>query len=519
MRVRELLDAPELDLRLHHGDARSLDRPVRWVYSSDLPDPSRYLSGGELVVTGLVWRRSSGDSEPFVAACAAAGAVAIAAGEAVFHGVPADVVEACRRHDLPLLSVPEHVSFSALTEFVVARVTAWRGARLAATLDRQRQLLQGVAEGRSLDELAGLVGAETGLTCRVLTATGRCVVPGPRPPPDGDLDRVTRAFLTADRLPTVAAGGGTPYSVLPVGPALGQRMTSWMVVVEGVWSTWDADVADAIGQLAVVAALDRARRDEGLRVSRQIADEAVALVERGAGGQPETQVRLRQAGASGAAPLAVAVAEFPGRTDLREAARSVLDDAASQLGVPVVGTTGDGRAVALLPTTDPTFADRLRTALARLEPALDQARLTVGISAPSEPAALSGALEEARHARRLAELRPDRVSVVTGLEVTSYVLLLATVPDDVRRTFADRVLGPVLEYDARHRAGLRATLATFLDCSGSWSRTAEALHLHVNTVRYRIDRVEELTGRDLSRLEDRVDVFLALRSLQAGPIR
>ena len=59
MRVRELLDAPELDLRLHHGDARSLDRPVRWVYSSDLPDPSRYLSGGELVVTGLVWRRSS----------------------------------------------------------------------------------------------------------------------------------------------------------------------------------------------------------------------------------------------------------------------------------------------------------------------------------------------------------------------------------------------------------------------------------------------------------------------------
>ena len=51
------------------------------------------------------------------------------------------------------------------------------------------------------------------------------------------------------------------------------------------------------------------------------------------------------------------------------------------------------------------------------------------------------------------------------------------------------------------------------DTSGSWSRTAEALHLHVNTVRYRIGRVEELTGRDLSSLEDRVDVFLALRSL------
>ncbi len=39
------------------------------------------------------------------------------------------------------------------------------------------------------------------------------------------------------------------------------------------------------------------------------------------------------------------------------------------------------------------------------------------------------------------------------------------------------------------------------------------LHLHVNTVRYRIGRVEELTGRDLGRFSDRVDVFLALRSL------
>jgi DNA-binding PucR family transcriptional regulator len=75
------------------------------------------------------------------------------------------------------------------------------------------------------------------------------------------------------------------------------------------------------------------------------------------------------------------------------------------------------------------------------------------------------------------------------------------------------VLNAVLDYDAAHQAGLRETLEAFLDCSGSWSRTAQRLHLHVNTVRYRIGRVEELTGRDLSRLEDRVDVFLALRSL------
>jgi DNA-binding PucR family transcriptional regulator len=100
--------------------------------------------------------------------------------------------------------------------------------------------------------------------------------------------------------------------------------------------------------------------------------------------------------------------------------------------------------------------------------------------------------------------------------VTSSVVLLAAVPDEVRRTFASRLLDPVIDYDRRNASGLLATLDTFLQCSGSWSKVAEQLHLHVNTVRYRIERVEHLTGRDLSRLEDCVDVFLALRSL--GPL-
>ncbi|WP_181783967.1 PucR family transcriptional regulator, partial [Pseudonocardia pini] len=104
------------------------------------------------------------------------------------------------------------------------------------------------------------------------------------------------------------------------------------------------------------------------------------------------------------------------------------------------------------------------------------------------------------------------LQVVTATEVTSHVALLAAVPDEIRRTFADRVLAPVLAYDARNDAGLLETLEAFLDCSGSWSRAAERLHLHVNTVRYRIGRVEELTDRNLARFADRVDVYLALKS-------
>ncbi|MEV4188055.1 helix-turn-helix domain-containing protein, partial [Streptosporangium canum] len=118
--------------------------------------------------------------------------------------------------------------------------------------------------------------------------------------------------------------------------------------------------------------------------------------------------------------------------------------------------------------------------------------------------------EEAGHARRLAEARGG--GVVTSDEIYTHALLLATVPDDVRRSFAARTLDPLFDYDRRHNSDLVRTLGTFLDCVGSWNACAERLHVHVNTVRYRIRRVEELTGRDLSAMADRVDLFLALRA-------
>ena len=96
-------------------------------------------------------------------------------------------------------------------------------------------------------------------------------------------------------------------------------------------------------------------------------------------------------------------------------------------------------------------------------------------------------------------------------ELASHVLLLPFVPDDVRRAFTARLLDPLRDYDRRHRAELIPTLEAFLDCDGSWTRCATRLHLHVNTLRYRVGRIEQLTGRDLSRLEDKLDFFLALR--------
>ena len=63
MRLRDLLAVSELQLDLVTGTDDQLDRVLRWVCTTDLIDPARYLSGGELVVTGMLWRQDRADSD------------------------------------------------------------------------------------------------------------------------------------------------------------------------------------------------------------------------------------------------------------------------------------------------------------------------------------------------------------------------------------------------------------------------------------------------------------------------
>jgi Purine catabolism regulatory protein-like family/PucR C-terminal helix-turn-helix domain len=512
--LRELLAEPHLHLRLLCGEDEQLDRPVRWVFATELAQPRRYLTGGELVITGLIWRKKAADSEAFVAALAEAGAVALAAGTAHLGRVPKDVVNACRRYGLALVEVPMEVSFGALSEHVLTSLSTVRSAQLAASLGRHRQLLLAVAEGRQLGELAQDVSDATGVTCRVLTPIGTHVVEGPEPLPGPDLDRVTAAFLLADRFPAVVAGQElTAHTVFPVGSALGQRLTSWFIVAEGTWADWAPEVSDALGELAAIAALERARQSDALRYDRQRGEEVFALIEAGAGGKPEAATRLRQAGLEPGLPMLVVDAGFAGRPELVESACYLLADLATHLGSAVVVAARPPWATVLLPGPDGA-TDQIRRVMERLLPGLAHNRLVLGTARAENPGVLAGALESARHAAAMAELdRSSHLSVVSSDEEISYARLLAAVPDEVRRMFASRVLGVLMEYDEAHHAGLLATLRTFLAQSGSWTRTAEELFLHINTVRYRITRVEKLTGRDLSRLEDRVDLLLALHSL------
>ncbi|MEU7740226.1 helix-turn-helix domain-containing protein [Nonomuraea sp. NPDC049158] len=142
-------------------------------------------------------------------------------------------------------------------------------------------------------------------------------------------------------------------------------------------------------------------------------------------------------------------------------------------------------------------------------------RVAAGISdATASVSQLGEALESARRGMESARYGEGPVSVMSVADVDSHELLLAQLPVSVRRSFREHLLGPIIEYDARHGSELLRTLDVFLETCGSWQRTADELYVHVNTLRYRMQRIEELTGRRMSSMRDRTDLYLALRSGQ-----
>lgn len=92
---------------------------VRWVHATDLPDPSPYLRGGELVLTNGQWRRTSADSRRFVRILRDAGVSAIGYGlQTAGTATPKDLVTACNRAGLPLIEIPHDMAFVEISELV-----------------------------------------------------------------------------------------------------------------------------------------------------------------------------------------------------------------------------------------------------------------------------------------------------------------------------------------------------------------------------------------------------------------
>ena len=491
MRVSELLAVPELDLQVVVGG--DLERVIRWVHTTELADPTRYLQGGELILTTGVWRDAGTTSTGFVAPLAASRVAALGYGLPQPDAVmPPDLIEACQAAGLPLFAVPFDVPFIALSRAFVDRVYGQREEALRARVLRNDRLVHAAGHGAGLD---GILNVLDNRLRPWMLGRGRYVIAGAAT--DRDVACVCADRLALGQPQPVTANGWVAFPIVAVG-----RTEAHLVVSVGKSGLGDDDRA-AVDQALPFLGLELARIQVLRENERRLAAELVDLIMAGSSQARTTAARLATFGLDAAAPLAAVVCECEDGDVGLDRLESALADA----GVAAVAAVKTRELVAVVGW--PGDEDGLAELAARLHERMEEPIGVGGIAADS--AGLRTAVVEARHACRFARLRRD-AGWATHDQVGSHSLLLALQDEEVLAAFRRALLRPLEEHDARRRSRLVETLDRFLSSGCRWQETATALHVHVNTLRHRLDRVEQLTGRDLSSMEDRVDLYIALRS-------
>jgi DNA-binding PucR family transcriptional regulator len=130
----------------------------------------------------------------------------------------------------------------------------------------------------------------------------------------------------------------------------------------------------------------------------------------------------------------------------------------------------------------------------------------------------AGAGVQGLHQSQVEATKALNIAVALGrtdedmsLEMAGVYSLLVDISPQDAAAYPQGILGELIEYDNKHGTDLVSTLEVYLDSFGSAQRTAEALHLHVTSVRYRLSRLEELSGLSLEDPDTRLSIQVALR--------
>jgi sugar diacid utilization regulator len=181
------------------------------------------------------------------------------------------------------------------------------------------------------------------------------------------------------------------------------------------------------------------------------------------------------------------------------------------------GLAGGGSSSRGSQASPSTEASRLSSAcLARMRDLFPEAVVTIGIGGSCrDPAEIARSYGQARRTID-AVVRLGRQGQAVAFEDLGIHRLLLQVPDLAElKSFATEILGDLDRQDPQRGAELLATLACYFRENNSPQRTAQSLHVHPNTVAYRIRRVQEITGLRLDTYRDRLMAQVAIEILAA----
>jgi len=500
---------------------QQLDRPVRWVHTSELDDPAPYLEGGELLLTtGLKLGRSKEKLRQYVHRLADAGVAGLGFGIGLTYGeVPAALVEAAAERGLPLLEVPQPTPFIAISKAVTAALAAEQYQAVTTSIEAQEELTRAALGQDGTTALIARLAARLGGWAALYDASGAVVVAAP----GWAARRAGRLRPEVERLrdrpaPSSAALQGRPRTAQeqdrgdePPGERAGEAEGGDFVVLQSLGADRRARGFLAVGTedrlkpgeryivngavalltLTLERSRDLRRAEERMRTAllRLVlaGETGTAREVAGAllGGLPEGSVRVLVAAGEGLALLG-----------------DVAEQSATRAGEPLLLATEGDRLVLLAVEGGAVHTD----CVAAVQ---DFDGVSLGISGPATPETAGAAFAQAERALAVA-LRGGRRSVDHD-EVGSGSLL-PLLADEAVLAFADGLLRPLREHDRTARGDLEASLQAWLSRHGQWDAAAADLGVHRHTLRYRMRRVEELLGRTLDDADVRMELWLALRA-------
>jgi len=471
--VRDIATLPGLDLRVAAG-AEGLSREVSWLHVSELDDPTQWLEGGELLLTtGLGVGEHASRQRTYLRRLAEHGLAGLGFGVGFnFAEVPPALAEEADRLGFPVLEVPYEVPFVAITKNAVSHIASERLEQLTQAIAVHERLAEAVLKGRGLNDLLGIVCGHLDCSLQLLDEGGRVV---------SERHSGRRLlFEGALELPVVAREELATLKATRDGRPFGE---------------YDRLVLHH-GQTALAFELSRRRAVSAaeLRLAGDLLEdlEGERLDER------ESSRRMAAFGLDPRRSYAALLAQ-PANGLPAEGVRQRLATELDALAVPYVSTARLDRAAFLVEADH----DEAVLGLAqRLAPTGADWRL--GIGRPARGRDLGRSLLEAR-----AALDTTDGSIASYRDLGSLELLL-NLDDAPLEAFVDRVLGPA----ARNR-WLLDSLAGLLDGGCRWSEAADRLGVHRHTLRYRMDRLREVTGRHPDDPEQRMELWLALKAHDA----
>jgi purine catabolism regulator len=511
------------------------------VHISELADPTPWLSGGELLLTTGLSLTTAAEQKDYVHRLADHGLAGLGFGVGFGHQqVPEALVEAAAERDFPLLEIPYDTPFIAVTEKAFARLVNEQYALLQRSIAVQERLQRIVLSERGLDAIAAALATLIGGTTIVFDGRGepQALHAFRRELPEDALSAVGAELR--ERARRTEARGFVPSHpelapralALPVAGAETTGLPqAWLVAVKdsGGLSEFDRVV---LHQAVTVVALELLRRHVAASTERRLAGDVLSELVSGSVAGTDLARRLEPFGLGGRVTALVLAppARQPGKGGGPEAFEAALAGALRDEAVSGLVATANNHVCALLPgfLDDELFElsqrvlDRVVAKMGSV-PAAGAGRAVAAGDARRAYHEARCALEARTLGRPVAEANGNghtaaangngtgKPTIATYRDLGSFQLLLSLQDSDALRLFCESLLGPIETGEGHYGGELMRSLEAFIECNGQWEAAARRLYCHRHTLRYRIRKIEELTGRDLASARDRIEFWLALR--------